>query len=339
MIRFFENHPLLPYNTFGVNASSRYFFEFTELEDLGTFLLANKWWQDLQVLVLGGGSNVLFMNDFNGLILHPNVPGIGKVKEDRQNVWLEAGAGEVWDDFVNYCVRFNLGGVENLSLIPGLVGAAPVQNIGAYGQEISNVIELVKGYDLQQKIPLEFPAAACEFGYRDSLFKRKLKNRFVITSVVFKLEKFPDFNLKYGQLENKVNELGELNLENIRQAVIEIRSSKLPDVKEFGNAGSFFKNPVVESGVAEKIRNMHPDIPVYPVDAERVKLAAGWLIEKAGWKGRREANVGVHEKQALVLVNYGGATGKEIYELSEKVRQVIVDKFGVELEREVNCIT
>lgn len=338
MIRFFENHSLLPYNTFGVKASSRYFFEFTEMEDLNTYIQGNKLSEDLPLLVLGGGSNILFLNDFNGLILHPNVPGIWKIKEDRQNVWLEAGSGEVWDDFVSYCVNFNLGGVENLSLIPGLVGATPVQNIGAYGQEVSNVIELVKGYDLQQKLPGEFPAATCEFGYRDSLFKRELKNQFVITSVVFKLEKFPDFNLRYGQVEEKVNELGEINLQNIRQAVIDIRSTKLPDVKELGNAGSFFKNPVVEIAVAEKIRGMHPDIPVYPVDTEKVKLAAGWLIEKAGWKGHRETNVGVHEKQALVLVNYGGATGKDIFNLSDKIRQDIFQTFGVELEREVNCI-
>jgi UDP-N-acetylmuramate dehydrogenase len=224
-------------------------------------------------------------------------------------------------------------------LIPGSVGAAPVQNIGAYGQEVSNAIELVKGYDLQQKMPVEFPADACEFGYRDSLFKRELKNRFVITSVVFRLEKFPEFNVRYGQLTERVNQLGEMNLENVRQAVIEIRSSKLPDVKELGNAGSFFKNPVVSVGFAEKIKEQYPDIPVYPVDAYRVKLAAGWLIEKAGWKGRREANTGVHEKQALVLVNYGGATGKEVFNLSEKVRQVVFNTFGVELEREVNCIS
>ncbi len=339
MIRFFENHSLLPYNTFGVKASSRYFFEFTEMDDLNRYVQDNKSWHDHPLLVLGGGSNILFLNDFNGLILHPNVPGIWKVKEDRQNVWLEAGAGEVWDDFVSYCVNFNLGGVENLSLIPGLVGAAPVQNIGAYGQEVSHVIELVKGYDLNQKLQVEFPSAACEFGYRDSLFKRELINRLVITSVVFRLEKFPDFNLRYGQVEEKVNELGEINLQNIRQAVIGIRSSKLPDVKELGNAGSFFKNPVVDVELAEKIREMYPDVPVYPVDAKRVKLPAGWLIEKAEWKGRREGKVGVHENQALVLVNYGGATGKEIFNLSDKIRQDIFQTFGVELEREVNCIT
>ncbi len=338
MIRFSENQTLKPYNTFGVEATSRYFFEFTEPEDLDTFVNANKSWKDLPLFVLGGGSNVLFLNQFNGLILHPNIPGIGKVKEDRQNVWLEVGAGESWDDFVKYCVGFQLGGVENLSLIPGLVGAAPVQNIGAYGQEVSEVIEMVKGYDLQQKVHVEFPAVACEFGYRDSLFKRELKNRVIITSVVFRLEKFPEFRLNYGQVEEMVKALGEVNLQNIRQAVIDIRTSKLPDVNELGNAGSFFKNPVVETALAEKIRKTYPDLPVYPLDMDKAKLAAGWLIEKTGLKAYRDGNVGVHAKQALVFVNYGGATGNEVLNFSEKVKQQVYEKFGVELEREVNCV-
>lgn len=338
MIRFSENYNLKPHNTFGVEAIARYFFEFTEPEDLETFVQANETWKDLPLFVLGGGSNVLLQKDFEGLILHPNIPGIFKVKEDRQNVWFEVGAGEIWDDFVRYCTDYGVGGLENLSLIPGLVGAAPVQNIGAYGQEVSNVIELVKGYDLQQKIPVEFPAEACGFGYRDSLFKRELKNRVVITSVVFRLEKFPEFNLKYGQVEEKVKELGEINLQNIREAVIDIRSSKLPGVNELGNAGSFFKNPVVKIEIAEKIKTQFPDVPVYLVNEETVKLAAGWLIEKAGWKGWREGNVGMHEKQALVLVNYGNATGKEIYDFSEKIMESVNNQFGIALEREVNCI-
>lgn len=338
MIRFSENFDLKPHNTFGIEAKSRYFFEFTEPEDLETFVQSNESWKDLPLFVLGGGSNVLFQKDFEGLILHPNIPGIFKVKEDRQNIWFEVGAGEIWDDFVKYCVDYGVGGVENLSLIPGSVGAAPVQNIGAYGQEVSNVVELVKGYDLQQKMHVEFPADACEFGYRDSLFKRELKNRLIITSVIFCLEKFPEFNLKYGQVEEKVKELGEVNLQNIRKAVIDIRSSKLPDVNELGNAGSFFKNPVVKTVTAEKLRAQFPDLPVYPVNEKTVKLAAGWLIEKAGWKGRREGNVGMHEKQALVLVNYGNATGKEIFDFSEKILNSVKEKFGIELEREVNCV-
>lgn len=338
MIRFSENYALTPHTTFGLKARARYFFEFTETEDLQTFVSSNESWKNLPLFVLGGGSNVLFRDDFEGLVIHPNIPGIFKVKEDRQHVWFEVGAGEVWDDFVKYCVDYGAGGVENLSQIPGSVGAAPVQNIGAYGQEVSRVIERVKGFDLQQKMPVEFPASACEFAYRDSLFKRELKNQVVITSVVFKLDKFPEFDLGYGQVEEKVSTLGEVSLQNIRKAVIEIRASKLPDVNELGNAGSFFKNPVVTVEFAEKIRERFPEVPVYPVNEKEAKLAAGWLIEKAGWKGCREGNVGVHEKQALVLVNYGNATGKEVYNFSEKIRQAVWEKFGVQLEREVNCI-
>lgn len=338
MIRFFENHPLKSYNTFGVDATARYFFEFTEPDDLETFICSKGQWNDLPLFILGGGSNVLFTGHFNGLVLHPNIPGIGKVREERQNVWMEVGAGEVWDDFVQYCADWQLGGVENLSLIPGLTGAAPVQNIGAYGQEVSNVIELVKGYDLQLNKYVELSAAECKFSYRNSIFKNELKNRVVITSVIFRLEKFPIFNLKYGQLEEYVNGLGEINLLNIRQAVINIRSSKLPDVGELGNAGSFFKNPVVDAAKAIKLKQQFPELPVYPVDEEHVKLAAGWLIEKSGLKGRREGNVGVHEKQALVLVNHGGATGPEVYAFSEKVMKTVSDMFGVDLEREVNVV-
>ncbi len=337
MIRFSENFNLKPYNTFGVEAIARYFFEFTEQEDLNSFVQSNAW-KDLPLLVLGGGSNMLFAGDFDGLVLHPNVPGVSIVKEDRQQVWFEVGAGELWDDFVKYCVDFGAGGAENLSLIPGLVGAAPVQNIGAYGQEVGTLIEKVKGYDLLQRLSAEYPAAACEFEYRNSLFKKELKNRFIITSVVFRMDKFPEFNLSYGDLEEKVRERGAVTLQNIRDAVIEIRSSKLPDVSKLGNAGSFFKNPVVTSVLANQIAEQFPDVPLYPVSATEVKLAAGWLIEKAGWKGRREGNVGTHEKQALVLVNYGNASGREILSFSEKISRAVFEKFSVQLEREVNCI-
>ena len=338
MIRFSENHFLKSYNTFGVDVTARHFFEFTEPEDLEIFVQSNESWRDLPLFILGGGSNVLFLNNFEGLILHPNVPGIGKVKEDRQNVWLEAGAGETWDDFVQYCVDWQLGGVENLSLIPGLTGAAPVQNIGAYGQEVGEVIELVRGYDLQQKKYVELTAAECGFSYRNSIFKKELKNRVVITSIVFRMEKFPEFKLKYGQVEERVKDLGEINLHNIRKAVIDIRNSKLPDVNVLGNAGSFFKNPVVDAAVAKNLCRKYPEMPVYESGAGKIKLAAGWLIEKSGLKGYREGNIGVHEKQALVIVNHGGATGKEIFDFSEKLIKEIFTRFGVELEREVNVI-
>lgn len=338
MIRFFENHSLKNYNTFGVDATARYFFEFTEVEDIDTLVRSDQSWSNMPFFILGSGSNVLFMDNVEGLVIHPNVPGIGKVKEDRQHVWLEVGAGEVWDDFVKYCVNWQLGGVENLSLIPGTVGAAPVQNIGAYGQEVSNVIEVVRGYDLQQKTQIELSAEACNFSYRNSIFKESLHETAVITSVVFRLDKFPDFNLKYGRVEEQVQELGEINLHNIRQAIIDIRSSKLPDLKNMGNAGSFFKNPVTDFEVAEKLSIKFPDMPIFEAGPGKVKLAAGWLIENTGLKGYREGNVGVHDKQALILVNYGGATGNEIYAFSEKVKQEVYNNFGVELEREVNVV-
>jgi UDP-N-acetylmuramate dehydrogenase len=338
MIQFFENHSLKAYNTFGVEARTRYFFEFTESEDLEIFLRSNKTWQDEPLIVLGEGSNILFVKDFIGLIIRPKVPGIEGVYEDRNNQWIEVGAGETWDDFVHFAVRYGLGGIENLSLIPGTVGAAPVQNIGAYGQEVCNVVEKVKGFDLETMQMKEYTAKECAFAYRDSIFKNYLKNKFIITSVIFRLEKFPEYNLKYGMLKEKVKEKGETNLDTIRRSVIEIRRSKLPEVKELGNAGSFFKNPVVKKDLAENLLKQHPDMPIYPVQDEKVKLAAGWLIEQAGWKGFRDGDAGVHVKQALVLVNYGNASGKDILGLSEKIKQSVMATFNVELECEVNCL-
>lgn len=339
MIRFSENYSLLRHNTFGIEARAKFFFEFTELDDLLVFLNSNESLKEEKLIVIGEGSNILFLNDFDGLVIHPNIPGIQIVKEDRQNIWLEVGAGEVWDELVQYAVDFGFGGIENLSLIPGSVGAAPVQNIGAYGQEVGSVVEKVKGFDLNRKVTLEFSAEQCEFGYRSSIFKNTLKSSFIITSVVFKLEKFPEFILNYGQVEEKAKEKGEVNLSTIRKAVIDIRQSKLPDVKELGNAGSFFKNPEVDSDFAEKLKIQFENIPVYPAKNGKTKLAAGWLIEKSGWKGIRDGEVGVHEKQALVLVNYGNATGQQIFDFSSKIKQSVFEKFGVELEREVNCVT
>ncbi|MBT3384469.1 MAG: UDP-N-acetylmuramate dehydrogenase [Prolixibacteraceae bacterium] len=337
-MRFFENYSLKKYNSFGVDAMAKFFFEFTELKDLMIFLRSDKSDKEEKLLVVGDGSNILFLTDFDGQVIHPNIPGIDIVREDRQNVWVEVGAGEKWDEFVSYCVDYRLGGIENLSLIPGTVGAAPVQNIGAYGQEVCTVIEKIKGYDLEKKEVMEFSADECLFSYRSSIFKHYLKNRFIISSVVFRLDKFPEFNLKYGILEEKVKEKGEKNLQNIRQAVIEIRSAKLPDVKNLGNAGSFFKNPEIDIEISEKLKIKYNELAAYPAKNGTVKLAAGWLIENAGWKGYREGDAGVHEKQALVLVNYGNASGQEIFELSEKIKQSVFEKFGVELEREVNCI-
>ena len=338
MVRFLEDYSLKNHNTFGVEAFARYFFEFTEKADLVTFLSSNESWRESDILILGGGSNILFTNDFEGLILHPNIPGIKVIKEDKQNVWVEAGCGEDWDSFVGFCVESGYGGIENLSLIPGTVGAAPVQNIGAYGQEVADVTELVRGYDLCLNRSVEYKGEECKFAYRNSIFKSELKNRFIITSVVFKLDKFPHFKLDYGNLAEKLQATGDTDLNKIREAVIDIRSSKLPDPAEVGNAGSFFKNPVVEKGIAEKLRVKFPDMPVFKTGDNNVKLAAGWLIEQSGWKGYHENNIGVHNKQALVIVNYGNATGREIFSLSEKIHRSVLDKFGIDLEREVNCI-
>jgi len=338
MIRFLENYPLQAHNTFGVDVLAKYFFEFTELEDLDLFLQSNQSLKTEKILLLGEGSNVLFLNDFEGLVMHPNIPGIQIINEDREHVWIEVGAGENWDEFVKYCVDGHFGGVENLAFIPGTVGAAPVQNIGAYGQELGNVVDSVKGYNLNTQEFVEYTKAACEFSYRNSVFKSKLKNQFVILSVIFKLDKFPQFQLDYNKLEKRVSEKGEINLQNIKQAVIDIRSEKLPDVNVIGSAGSFFKNPVVDIKTAEKIEGKHKEMPVFLAGEGKVKLAAGWLIEKCGWKGYREGDLGVHEKQALVIVNYGKATGTDIYNLSEKIRESVLKEFGIKLEREVNCV-
>jgi UDP-N-acetylmuramate dehydrogenase len=335
MIRSYSNYPLQKLHTFGTEASTKFYFEFTETEDLAGFLATNKDWQNLQLLILGSGSNLLFVNDFPGLIINPNIPGIKIVHEDRNNIWLEVGAGVVWDDLVEYAVFNCWGGIENLSLIPGKVGAAAVQNIGAYGMEIQNQIETVTGFNLETMTENILESADCQFAYRDSIFKNQLKNNFIITSVVFKLDKFPEYILNYGDLKSETEKLGAINLRNIRKAVIGIRESKLPDPKIFGNAGSFFKNPVIEEIQAIQLLNIYPNLPHYPAPENRTKLAAGWLIEQCGWKGFRRGDTGVHEKQALVLVNYGNATGKEIFNLSEEIRQSVQDKFGVELEREV----
>ena len=337
MVRFFENFPLKQYNTFGLNSSARYFFEFTEPDDLPAFLASEKYIEELPLLILGGGSNILFLNDFNGIILYPKIPGINICKEDRQYIWIEAGAGEVWDDLVKFCVDAGLGGLENLSDIPGSVGAAPVQNIGAYGQEAGNAIELVKGYDLVKKETAEFKNSDCEFEYRNSLFKRELKNRFVITSVVFRLDKFPEYNLSYGKVEETVKAMGEVNLQNIRKAVKNIRSSKLPDVNTLGNAGSFFKNPFVSEAEFQRLFRSHPLIRFHR-QADLYKISAGWLIEQAGWKGCRLNDTGCYDRQSLILVNYGRATGKEILEFSEQVKESVHAMFGITLEWEVNVI-
>ncbi len=338
MIRSYTNYPLKKHHSFGTEASTRFYFEFTEPEDLEGYLTTTKDWQKLPVLVLGEGSNLLFVSDFPGIIINPNVPGIKVVHEDRNNVWLEVGAGVNWDELVEFAVFNQWGGIENLSLIPGKTGASAVQNIGAYGMEIQNRIESVTGFDLETRTEYTIEAAECQYAYRDSIFKNMLKNRFIITSVIIKLDKFPEFILNYGDLKTEVEKTGSVNLRTIRETVIRIRESKLPDPKAIGNAGSFFKNPVVDASLAEQLLATNPEMPHYPAGEGKTKLAAGWLIQQCGWKGFRRRDAGVHEKQALVLVNHGSATGKEIFDLSEEIRHSVLDRFGLDLEREVNVI-
>lgn len=336
-----QNISLKRYNTFGIDANAKWFAQFNnadELEDLLTNFQPKT--SNLQPLILGGGSNILLTKDFNGMVLKNDVMGIEEVKEDEEHVYLKVGAGENWHRFVMYCIDNNLAGVENLSLIPGNVGASPMQNIGAYGVEMKEVFSDLEAMHLQEKRVHTFSVNDCEFGYRDSIFKKKYKGQFAILTVTFRLNKHPKFNTSYGAIDQELDRMGleALSIRAISQAVINIRSSKLPDPAVIGNAGSFFKNPTVTASFFEKLKKQFPSIVAYKVGDDAVKLAAGWLIEQCGWKGIRKGDAGCHEKQALVLVNYGNATGKEIFDLSEEILQSVQQKFGVTLEREVNII-
>jgi UDP-N-acetylmuramate dehydrogenase len=295
---------------------------------------------DKPLLILGGGSNILFTSDFHGTILYPELYGIIKEKDEpgSENVIVSAGAGVSWDEFVAWTVSHGLGGVENLSLIPGKVGATPVQNIGAYGVEVKDLIEKVKTISTTDGSVRFFNNEECEFGYRNSFFKDRGKGRYLVTRVYYRLTARPVLNLSYESLKEEVNKLGEETLQNVRQGVINIRRSKLPDPEIIGNAGSFFKNPVVQNTEAEVLKKKYHDMPVYKDREGYMKLASGWLIDRCGWKGKRKGDAGVHEKQALVIVNYGNATGREIYSLSEEIKESVFQKFGIALEREVEVI-
>jgi UDP-N-acetylmuramate dehydrogenase len=334
-----KDFSLRNHNTFGIPARAQYFLSINSTTDLRDFLSDH---QDIfrieNKLILGGGSNLLFIRDFEGLVLSPEILGFKVLEENDQFVDLEVGAGVIWDDFVALCVNKGWGGVENLSLIPGKVGASPVQNIGAYGVEVESVIRSVNGINFETLQPESFSHVECEFAYRNSLFKKNLLNRFLVTSVVFRLKKNPEYLLEYGALKSEIEKLGETSLVNIRKAVISIRESKLPDPLKVGNAGSFFKNPVVPVQIAKKIKDQYPDVPLYDAGDGLKKIAAGWLIEKAGWKGKSVGNAAVHDKQALVIINKGNATGSEIYKLSEMVCNDVFKIFGIEMEREVNVI-
>jgi UDP-N-acetylmuramate dehydrogenase len=332
-----ENISLLSYNTFGIDAKADYFIEYNSVEELQT-ALKSEIVKSNRLLHIGGGSNLLFMKDFKGVILHSAINFIKKVSEDADTVVLEAGAVVNWDDFVAYTVENGWGGVENLSLIPGEVGASAVQNIGAYGVEVQDVIIEVNAVEIETGEHKTFSVEDCQYGYRESIFKKELKGKYIITSVVFRLQKQPDFKLNYQHLEAEVLKNGNINLQNIRQTIIAVRESKLPDPKIFGNAGSFFMNPVISKAHFNELLAQYPQMPHYFVSDAEEKVPAGWLIDQCGWKGKQIGNAAVHDKQALVLVNKGGATGTEIVYLAEQIQASVKSKFGIELHAEVNYI-
>ena len=344
-----ENFSLKPYNTFGIDAKAKFFIRFNSVGQLQEAITSNlipPKARQTSSLVLGAGSNILFTKDFDGIVLKNEIGGIEKVTEAENFVYVKCGAGENWHEVVLHCIENNWAGIENLSLIPGCVGASPMQNIGAYGVEIKDVFHELTAFHLREQSNYTFKLKDCEFGYRESVFKRKYKDQFVILDVTYKLGKTPIFNTSYGAIEQELTKMGipKLSIKAISQAVINIRSSKLPDPKQIGNAGSFFKNPSVAKEKFLQLKQQFEKLVGYENADGTVKLAAGWLIEQCGptrtesWKGFRAGDAGVHAKQALVLVNYGQAAGKDIYQLSEQIVQTVFEKFGVTLEREVNLI-
>lgn len=336
MIRVFEQADLRDRNSFHVAQHAARLIEFDRAEELPVLF---EQYRPERWMVLSGGNNILFTQDYDGTLITPCGTAIEVVSESEQEVEVEVEAGLEWDDLVQWSVERNLWGAENLSLIPGKVGAAPVQNIGAYGVEAKNVVRSVTMYVPESGNFLTLAAEHCAFGYRESVFKQSLRGKVIITSVRFRFSKEPCPILGYGDVIREVEARGGVSLRNIREAICDIRRSKLPDTEVLGNAGSFFKNPVVEVEVAERLRADYPEMPLYPVAEQgRVKLATGWLIDKAGLKGFREGNVGVHERQALVLVNHGGATGGEVIAFARMVQQKVKERFGIEIDTEVNIL-
>jgi len=338
MYQLQENISLKPYNTFGIDVKARFFAEIFDKEDLkvlseSTVFLENK------LLVLGGGSNMLFTQDFEGLVIKISIPGIS-AEFTELDVIVTSGAGVVWNDFINYCIEEDFAGVENLTLIPGTVGASPIQNIGAYGVELKDVFDSCEAFEIASGTFKQFSFDECQFAYRDSVFKNELKGQYIITSVTFRLNTQRKINSQYGAIQSILAErsITKPDIADISSIVAEIRVSKLPDPSTIGNAGSFFKNPVIEKEAFEKVKLLFPELISYPAGKGMMKLAAGWLIEQCGFKGVVEGHTGTWKNQALVLVNHGGATGKEVYSFSEKIIDTVYDRFGVKLEREVNIL-
>ncbi len=332
-----SNFSLKTYNTFGFESTAQYWAEFTSIDDLYK-LYTDTQWRDIPKYLLSGGSNVLLPDRIDGLVLHPAITGIDKVDETAGTVTLKVGAGVDWDELVGYTVAQGWSGLENLSYIPGMVGTSPIQNIGAYGVEVKDTLMQV-AYLHTETLKEEILANnECLFGYRDSIFKNQLKGKVVITHVWFKLHKAGALNMGYGHLKEAVEALGEPSLARVREAVIQIRRDKLPEPEEIGSAGSFFKNPYVSVAKLESLLEQNAQMPHYPVSEQTYKIPAGWLIDQCGWKGYRQGDAGVHKQQALVLVNYGNATRNDILDLAKRIQQSIMEKFGIELHREVNLL-
>lgn len=338
-MQIFKNYSLKDNNTFGIDSYAKKFAVFNSVNDLQN-LFQKKDYEDEAVLFLGGGSNILFTKNFDGLVLKNEINGIETIHEEEKYVYVKVGAGVNWHQFVLHCIHKNFAGVENLSLIPGNVGASPMQNIGAYGVEIKDVFYSLEAYHYKENKIINFTLNECEFGYRESVFKKKYKNQFVILNVTFRLNKIPHYNISYGAIEEELKKMHieQLSIKSISDAVINIRTSKLPDPKIIGNAGSFFKNPEINEHELYELKRIKTDVPFYTINDDKFKIPAGWLIEQCGWKGYRKGDAGCYDKQALVLVNYGNATGREILELSEAIKNSVKKKFGLTLETEVNII-
>ncbi len=334
-----ENYSLKRLNTFGINAEAKKFIVFETEKYLKDYLLKENF-DAKNSIILGGGSNILFTKNFDGIVFHSKIKGIKEYKKDSEFVYLEIGSGVIWNDLVSYCVEREYGGIENLTLIPGTVGAAPIQNIGAYGVEFENVFVELDGVDLINGETKTFCKKDCNFGYRDSIFKQKYKNSFFITKVRIKLQLTPKLKTSYRAIQDyiKANRVSNINIKKLSSIIKEIRESKLPDPNKIGNAGSFFKNPIVDNNLFEKLKSEYKDLVAFKISENEIKIPAGWLIEKSGFKGKRIGNVGVHKNQALVLVNYGNGKGSEIINLSEEIKSKIFKKFNISLEEEINIV-
>ena len=339
-MKYLLNHSLKPYNSFGMEARARYFAAFDNLHSLQELLYDQSLPRSNTPLVLGGGSNLLLTKDVDGLVLRNELKGIELIQEDAEHYYVKAMAGEVWHTLVCYCIEQGYAGMENLSLIPGNVGASPMQNIGAYGVEIKDIFHSLEAWHIRDKCLQVFGLDDCRFGYRESVFKQALKGQYIITSVTYRLRKVPVYQTSYGAIEQELVRMGihELSIKAIADAVIRIRKSKLPDPAIIGNAGSFFKNPVIPKAQYDLLKSRYPGIPGYTAHDNQIKTAAGWLIEQCGWKGYRKGDAGCHAQQALVLVNYGQASGQEILDLSNAIIASVHKKFDIILEREVNIL-